>query len=167
MFLVIVFDLLSLQTAWFTAANLHDQATPWLLLILFSQLCLHLGVRSTFKPALRLTLIGMLLEILMIFSGMLSYNSAYVLPIWLPMLWLNFGFSMSHALHSLRKLPLWAQASIGACSGCISYQTADAFEVLQLLPEPLTAGIFLFIVWAIALPVMVRDQRAPTAGVLC
>ncbi len=150
----LIIDALCLQFAWFSCAILHDQAFPWVVIFLVIQLFASSTVISQLLPALIVTLAGLVLEVTMISTGLIDYSSAYPMPLWLPVLWVIFAFTFGNSLHWLASIGLVPQALLGAVFGCLTYQAATSFDVLQLYSDRITSGVILFAVWAVALPLL-------------
>jgi len=163
----LIVDVLCLQVAWFTAALLHERATLFVLLILVLRLFVIKNTRAEIKPALVLTSIGLASETLMILSGLISYNTAFFMPLWLPLLWLIFGFTMTQGMKFMCKLSLPIRALLGAVSGWSSYQAAASFGVLELHPDRVSASIALLMVWAITLPLLASAHDTRNTGMVC
>lgn len=163
----LIVDVLCLQVAWFTAALLQDQSTPWLLLILLIRVLALKNLQVEVKAAMLMAAIGLLVECLMIVSGLVSYNTTLFMPIWLPILWVIFGFTMAHSMKLMRSFRLPLRALIGAVAGCSTYQAAASFGVLQLQPDRLSASIALLLIWAIVLPLLAGKKTSRTAEINC
>ncbi|MGB0866414.1 MAG: DUF2878 domain-containing protein [Granulosicoccaceae bacterium] len=156
---LLILDALCLQVAWFTAAILQDSSTPWLCALLLLRIGLDGGRWHSLKPALLVATAGVSLELFMIQAGLSQYNSATHLPVWLPLLWVLFGFTFGRSMNWLLSSPLPLQSALGALAGTLTYFSANAFGVLDLKPAAFISALCLAILWAAALPLFAGLYR--------
>jgi len=142
------------QAGWFTAALMMDSAV-WIML---SMVALHFIISPSKLTDARLLIvllpIGLTLEVLMIALGFVVFNSAFVLPIWMILLWCLLILSFNHSLHWLANIPLALQVTLSGVAGLASYVAAQKFEALSIGEPILLHGAGIALVWAVQLPVM-------------
>ena len=142
------------QAGWFAAALMKD-GSVWIMLGL---IVLHFVISPSKKADAKLLLlllpIGLTLEIAMIYLGLVSFNSALVLPIWMIALWSLLILSFNHSLKWLRELPMLWQVVLSGGFGLASYVAAQKFQALSIGDPQLWFGVAIALVWAIQLPVM-------------
>ena len=91
------------QEAWLAVAALLQLGSLWL----------HPQIATAWRPALLIATTGMAVDQLLVLSGVFVFGSP-MLPLWLIVLWLAFGLTLTLGLRFLQILPLWAQSGIGA-----------------------------------------------------
>lgn len=147
-------DALAFQVCWFAIAFLKDDA----LWILAAVIALRLVLTPTFWEDLKLALlllpIGVAAESLMLSLNALSYNSQWWLPVWMVALWFVLLMTFNHSMSWLQKLPIWAQALLGAGSGLLSYLAGERFDALQVHSIPL-----IILIWGGLLPLIVAVTK--------
>lgn len=149
-----IFNFALFQAGWFAAAFLLDDAI-WLML---GMVVFHFIISPSKLADARLLMmllpIGLTLEFLMIYLGFVTFNSAFVLPIWMILLWCLLILSFNHSLKWLRDIPRVWQVLISGGSGLASYVAAQKFQALSIGEPMLLYGAAIALVWAIQLPVM-------------
>lgn len=154
MLLFKILNFVLFQAGWFTAALMLDDAA-WIML---GMVALHFVISPTKLADARLLIIllpiGLTLEVLMISLGFIVFNSAFVLPIWMILLWCLLILSFNHSLKWLRDIPLAFQVVLSGIAGLASYLAAQKFEALSIGEPLLLYGAAIALVWAIQLPVM-------------
>lgn len=142
------------QAGWFTAALMTDNAV-WIML---GMVALHFVISPSKLADARLLIvllpIGLTLEVLMIALGFVVFNSSFVLPIWMILLWCLLILSFNHSLNWLANIPLVLQVILSGVAGLASYVAAQKFEALSIGEPILPYGAGIALVWAVQLPVM-------------
>ena len=156
------------QAGWFAAAFLLDDAI-WLML---GMVVLHFIISPSKLADARLLMfllpIGLTLELLMVSFGFVTFNSAFVLPIWMILLWALLILSFNHSLSWLRSIPLALQVILSGGAGLASYVAAQKLDALSIGEPVMYYGAAIALVWAIQLPVMmVITKQVNAKGVPC
>jgi hypothetical protein len=142
------------QAGWFAAALMKDESV----LVMLGLVVLHFVISPSKKLDAKLLLlllpIGLTLEVAMIYLGLVSFNSALVLPIWMIALWSLLILSFNHSLKWFRELPTIWQVVLSGGFGLASYVAAQKLEALSIGDPQLIFGAAIALVWAIQLPVM-------------
>lgn len=102
---------------------------------------------------------GGLMDAIMAYTHIITFNATEALPIWLACLWLGFATLFFHGLQWLRKFSLPVIALIGAILGPLTYWSGA-----QLSNNSLSSGLTVFIIsyataWAILLPLFTHIPR--------
>ena len=156
------------QAGWFAAALMLDNAV-WLML---GMVVLHFATSPSKLADARLLLmllpIGLTSEVLMISLGLVVFNSTFVLPIWMILLWSLLILSFNHSLSWFRNIPVVAQVILSGVAGLASYLAAQKFNALSIGEPALWMGVGIALVWSIQLPVMmVIIKQVNAKGVSC
>lgn len=152
----LIANALWLQVGWW--ACVLGAKVPWLLLLVPLGLAVHLKLcpaRSTEVGALlRVTLAGCMLDGLLGAIGIFRFE-AWPLPLWLALLWLVLASGLRHSL-AWAGWPFWRGASVGALGGPLAYLSGAGLADIALPLGPVFTGLLLVLVWALALPLLVR-----------
>ena len=150
------------QAGWFAAALMLDNAV-WIML---GMIALHFIVSPSRLADVRLLIvllpIGLTFEILMIALGFVTFSSAFVLPIWMILLWCLLILSFNHSLSWFANIPLVFQVVLSAAAGLASYLAAQQFNALTIGDPKLLNGAGIALVWALQLPVMMAIAKKQT-----
>jgi len=112
--------------------------------------------------------IGLTMEILMLSLGFVVFNSAFVLPIWMILLWCLLILSFNHSLKWFRDIPLALQVILSGVAGLASYVAAQKLGALTIGDPSMLSGAAIALIWAIQLPVMmVITKHINAEGVSC
>jgi len=147
------------QAGWFAAALMQDGAIWIMLALVVLHFCISPSKLADAKLLLMLLPIGLTLEILMISLGFVTFNSIFVLPIWMILLWCLLILSFNHSLKWLRDIPKIWQVLLSGCFGAASYFAAQKFAALSIGEPILLCGLAIAVVWAIQLPVMLHITK--------
>jgi len=163
-----LFNLVLFQAGWFTAALMLDNAV-WIML---GMIVLHFVISPSKLADARLLLvllpIGLTLEMVMVWLGFIVFNSAFMLPIWMVLLWCLLILSFNHSLKWLGSAPLALQVVLSGAAGLGSYVAAQQFQALSIGEPVLLYGAAIALVWAIQLPVMmVITKQVNAEGKSC
>lgn len=153
-------NLLMFQAFWFACVlggNLIAAIALVCYVLLYSRLVGN--PLKQWKALLAIFLIGGAVDLLMGNIGMITFNAANPVPLWLPCLWLGFSTLFFHGLQWLRKLPLPLIALLGALLGPLTYWTGALLSD-NTLPSGLTAFIISYaMAWTILLPLFTHLPR--------
>lgn len=154
-----VADLVVFHFAWFGIVWGGGHGVPALVAIsLLAQMLVHLGL-SPFpgREALWALVVGGLgwgLDSLLGIGGVYTFPSALA-PVWLLCLWIAFATTIEPGLIWFRGRLAWA-ALLGAVAGPFSYEMGARLGALHWGVTPPLGWAVLALVWAVALPLMVR-----------
>lgn len=147
------------QAAWFSAALLRDQAL-WLMLPL---LAIHFYFSPSKRADLNLVLyllpLGLLAEALLLLTGIVSYNSALALPLWMVLLWVHLIISCNHSLKWLQSVAAKWVAVLGGLAGASSYVAAGKFGALQVATPQLLNLAIIGLLWAALILIMTQVAK--------
>jgi hypothetical protein len=102
--------------------------------------------------------LGIIVDQLAIEFGLFIFPSGQWVPIWLMCLWLNFMMTLHFSLYWLEK-SRWLTCLIGGIGGAYSYFLGESLGQVVLPHHWLIDGAFLFISWAILLPLFVHLKK--------
>ena len=159
-----VINLVTFQAAWFSAALLRDDSIIILVLLLL--------VHAYFSPKKQIDLytvmlvlpIGIASEFLMISTGLLSYQSEFILPVWMVLLWIHLSLSLNHSLEWMQKIPMIWQSVLAALAGAGSYAAATNFGAINLHNSQVVSLLIIAVIWGIQLPLMMKVAKYVKRG---
>lgn len=97
---------------------------------------------------LQLTILGIAIDSILVWSGVLSFSSSAWLPLWFLMLWCLFALTVVEAFADLLK-PLWLAPFLGAVGGPLSYLGGAVLSGgLLSMPMGWISWLILAVVWA-------------------
>ena len=151
-----IFNFISFQSAWFVAVNLQNTG----LVILIAILSLHFIISEQRQrdciTMVLIVLAGCLVDQIATYAGLFSFKE---LPIWLLLLWANFGLTFHYSLSWLNSCSIFIQAILGGISGSLSYIAAYKLGAVEF-PLNISLTIFyLVVIWFVTLPVYVFIAR--------
>ena len=144
------------QIAWFTAALLRDDSIIVLVLLLIVHGLFSPSKNADLCTVLLLLPVGMVSEMLMISTGLLSYQSELALPIWMILLWIHLCLSVNHSLVWMKKTPVIWQSVLAALAGTGSYAAASGFGAINWHNSQVISLLVIALIWAIQLPLMMK-----------
>ncbi|WP_298613556.1 DUF2878 family protein [uncultured Thiothrix sp.] len=145
-------DALWFQALWWLIALQRDQAGLPILALLLLHLMLFPQRRLALISALLLAPLGYLTDVVWVQSQLLSFNSAYRVPLWMLGLWVGVIWSLSWSLHWLKHLAIYWQALIGALGAASSYYAAAQLGALQFETTLWNSLFWITVMWALLLP---------------
>lgn len=97
---------------------------------------------------LQLALLGIAIDSVLVFSGVLQFTSTIWLPAWFLLLWCLFALAVVEVFAALLK-PLWLAPILGAVGGPLSYLGGAVLSGGQLLmPLGWVSWASLVLIWA-------------------
>jgi hypothetical protein len=158
-----IFNIVGTQLGWFACVLGAAKGVPWLGLVVAAIcLALHLlwskdRVREL-RYILTVGLLGMVIDSLNKCTGLLSYNGdllniAWLAPLWIGALWLQFASTMNLSLSWLQGNYLLAFV-LGAIAGPLSYMGGVRLGAIALPHDKTFTVIVLGIIWGIVMPVL-------------
>ena len=100
--------------------------------------------------------LGTLIDTLMAYSGMLSYNGLYgqgiiIAPLWITAMWCGFAAMVNHSMAWLKGR--WVQALLlGGFLGPVAYKAGEGLGAINFNNDQLDVTIMLAIVWGFSMP---------------
>lgn len=123
-----------------------------------AQMLVHLGLspfpRRELLWAMAAGVLGWALDSLLGVAGVFAFPGALA-PVWLLCLWIAFATTIEPGLTWFRGRLAWA-ALLGAVAGPFSYEMGARLGALHWGVTPPLGWAALALVWAVALPLMVR-----------
>lgn len=157
--LFLITNIVGFQVAWFSAALLRDQAL-WLMIPL---LALHFyfspSKRSDLKLVMYLLPLGLLAEALLLLTGIVSYNSALMLPIWMVLIWVHLIVSCNHSLKWLQTSPAILVGVLGGVAGSSSYIAAGKLGAMQIAAPEITNIAIIGVLWTAIILIMTQVAK--------
>lgn len=145
------------QLCWFLAVLGNHAMVPVLLLLI----ALHLALHPSSGKELRMMLIGgsmgLVVDGTLTQLGVFVFSAppAFVIPLWLLLLWAAFAATLRNSLSFLRHRPVLT-ALLGAAAGPLSYVAGMKLGAVSFtLPLPQIL-ILLAAIWAIQLPLLMK-----------
>lgn len=115
-------------------------------------LCFHLYFAkqslAECKLVLAITLIGCLLDSILLATGVFLLNGQVIVPLWLVTLWAAFAATLAHALQFLSASKI-QQAVVGFIFPPLSYLAGAALSPISLGYSQVTSYFILAIIWAL------------------
>jgi len=155
-----ILNLLMFQAFWF-ACVLGGNLIAAMALVCFGLLYSRLvgNPLKQWKALLAILVCGGLVDTLMAYTHIITFNAADPEPLWLAFLWLGFATLFFHGLQWLRKFSLPLIALLGAILGPLTYWTGALLSD-NSFPSGLTLFIISYaIAWAILLPLFTHIPR--------
>lgn len=167
-----VINTVAVQATWF-AAVLGGAAGHWWpgVVMALVTVAVHVVVVPGWRhELLRIViagLFGMVLDSLLTLTGLLSIagglDDGRLSSWWMVALWCGFATSLAAGLRVLARMPWWANVGIGGLSGAVAYIGGSKLGAVQFA-EPMVMGVGgVALVWAVALPLMVRQVEPEVA----
>jgi len=147
---------------WFACALGAANGMPWAgPLVVGGAAGLHLWQGSPdWKREARylglVALFGFAVDSIKAASGFIIYQGGFVswlAPLWITAMWVLFAIQLNASLSWLHGR-YWLAAPLGAWGGITSYFAGQGLGAITITPEPLTAGVILGVVWALAVPAL-------------
>lgn len=159
-----IVNLVVFQCAWFSAALLRDNSIVVMVFLL--------AVHAYFTPKRQTDLytvmlilpIGIASELLLISSGLLSYQSGLLLPIWMVLLWVHLSLSLNHSLLWMQKIPVIWQSVLAALAGAGSYAAATKLGAIHLHESQVTSLLIIAAIWAVQFPLIIKVAKHVRLG---
>ena len=156
-----IFNILGFKVSWwacvFGATSDLIYIGPILMLIF---LMIHFYLNSSNPAEIKLVFIfaflGTLIDTLMAYSGMLSYNGLYgqgiiIAPLWITAMWCGFAAMVNHSMAWLKGR--WVQALLlGGFLGPVAYKAGEGLGAINFNNDQLEVTIMLAIVWGFSMP---------------
>ena len=157
-------NVVGFNAGWFACVLSAAGGVPWAGLIGVAALVvLHLWMmphpRREVALLLLAGLVGAIIDSVQMQLGVFSFPGhgpmAWLCPIWLIALWVNFATTFHVSGRWLRGRYLLA-AALGALSGPCSYFAGARMGAMRMHPNPTIATAGIALGWAVAMPVLVH-----------
>lgn len=132
----------------------------WLALVIFQMwavlpVAIYIGwvwlrlARTQQTLVVQLALIGIVLDSLLVWLGVMSFSTSGWLPLWFLVLWCLFALTVVEAFADLLK-PLWLAPLMGAIGGPMSYLGGAVLSGgILTMPLGWISWVCLAVVWAL------------------
>jgi hypothetical protein len=137
----VVINAVLLQATWFAAVLGGTRAALVACLVLAAHVLARSGWRDLTLGAV-VGALGLGLDTLWIYSGILDYHGAVLAPPWIVVLWVAVGLSLNHSLSMFIRHP-WTGAALVAVSGPLSYMGGAALGAVVIPAPPLLVAVAL------------------------
>lgn len=149
------------QLGWF--ACVFGASRPGLLLIALGCLVVHLlwvaQAADEWRALLKAGGCGWVLDSVLMQVGVFDFGlasgNAWVLPLWLAVLWLLFASTLRHSLHWIARR-WWLGSLLGAIGGPLSYLGGAKLAGVGLPLGLWPSLLLLAVIWAALLPLIQR-----------
>lgn len=162
-------DIIGFQSTWWAAA-LGAGAGRWEpgvivgVIVMALQVALASGRAGLLATLLVAGVLGVVLESLLIASGLVTYAAAwpasFAPPVWLIALWMVFATCIEATARMLGNHALIKSAVVGALVAPPTYWAGQGFGALKLAEPIWLALAATAVIWAIATPVMLATFAA-------
>ena len=158
-----IFNILGFKVSWwacvFGATSDLVYIGPMMMLIF---LIIHFYLNSPNPAEIKLVFIfaflGTLIDTLMAYSGMLSYNGLYgqeiiIAPLWITAMWCGFAAMVNHSMAWSKGR--WVLALLlGGFLGPVAYKAGEGLGAINFNNDQLEVTIMLAIVWGLSMPLI-------------
>ena len=159
-----IVNLVVFQSAWFSAALLRDNSIVVMVFLLAVHAYLTPKRQVDLYTVMLILPIGIASELLLISSGLLSYQSGLLLPVWMVLLWIHLSLSLNHSLLWMQKIPVIWQSLLAALAGAGSYAAATNFEAIHLHESQVASLLIIAAIWAVQFPLMMKVAKHVRLG---
>lgn len=177
--LSVLLNFAALQLGWLGCVTAAANGLPWAgTLLILALLAAHLWQAPAPAPEVKLILatgaLGFLLDSLQVTLGLLRFPSGTLVdgtaPYWIVSLWMQFGSALNFSLRWLKRRYLLA-ALFGATGGPLAFYAGHRLGGVTFFDPPWLSLAVLALVWAGAMPLLVRwslrwDGNRPRAMAL-
>lgn len=151
-----LFNAALFQLGWL--ACVFGAQRPWLLAIALVCLAVHLCLLARpgeWRGLLTITLIGCVLDSLLLHLDVFDFGEGLLLPAWLALLWALFASTLRHSL-AWSARPWWLGSLLGALGAPLSYLGGARLAGVELPQGLWPTLILLAVIWAGVIPVAHR-----------
>jgi hypothetical protein len=143
---------------WALVVMLRERGTVlWVVLAVIVWLTLPASLRY---PALLLTVAGCALDALFALSGLIHFNSGWLLPVWMMALWLMFA-SVWIRLIRATQLPLVLLVLLAAVGGPVAYFLGERLGAIMFLHPAFTVLGWMAAGWLLLMAAFHYLMRKP------
>ncbi len=158
-----IFNILGFKVSWWTCvygatSDFVYIGPVFMLVFLIVHFYLNSPNPAEIKLVISFAIIGTLIDTMMAFSGLLSYNGLYgegimVAPMWITAMWCGFAAMVNHSMAWLKGR--WIQSFIlGGILGPIAYKAGEGLGAINFNAGQLNVTIMLAIVWGLSMPLI-------------
>lgn len=159
----IMYNLAASEAGWLACVLGAANGMPWIgPLAVLVIAAVHLRLSKRAGPEFRLMVsavaIGLVADSLLVMSGLVSYpNGIWIeglAPYWILAMWALFATTLNVSMRWLRNRNAAAML-FGAVGGPLAYLAGEKLGAITFV-QPLFALVALSLIWAIAMPLLVR-----------
>lgn len=156
------------QILWFAAVigsanNLVWPCLIMLIILFYWQLQTSRRAATDVSLIVIATLIGLIIETLWIWMGILEYTDErpinFVAPLWILVMWAGFALTINHSMAWMKAHPL-LPSLLGLISAPLAYFGGMRLGAVIYNQDVLVVSAHIGLAWAIALPILVWCSRA-------
>lgn len=147
----ILCNLVAFNIAWFGLVFIGNLFIPIALILLGSQLWFCQASKNELLLICLVAVIGMSLDLTLVFSGIFIFPNTEFIPFWLMILWVFFASTIRHSLAFL-SYSKFLQFLVGATIAPLSYLAGAKLSVVYLAPSLGFSYLILACLWG---PLMV------------
>lgn len=140
-------NLVAFNLIWFGLVYWGNQFTLVAILALIIHLTFYCKGRHEWQLILFVSAIGILVDSILSLSGFYIFDSQYLIPFWLVLLWLCFSATLLHSLHFLSYSRI-LQALIGLFIAPLSYIAGQKMGAVQFSNSLLISYLVIGFIWA-------------------
>tara|TARA_Y100001970_G_scaffold278593_1_gene384509 strand:+ start:195 stop:716 length:522 start_codon:yes stop_codon:yes gene_type:complete len=158
-----IFNILGFKISWwacvFGATSDFVYIGPFLMLLF---LIIHFYLNSPNPAEIKLVIIfaflGTLIDSMMAYSGILTYNGIYkqgiiIAPLWITAMWCGFAAMVNHSMAWLKGR--WVHSLLlGGFLGPVAYKAGEGLGAINFNKDQVEVTITLAIVWGLSMPLI-------------
>lgn len=152
------------QIAWALAVFLQNKALFALVLIAYLSWRLSFSKWVDLKIISACSIIGILIDNTLYWTGIFQFSTPYIIPAWLILLWLNFSLTLNHSLRWMTKIPRLAAALLGGLFGALSYYLGFRFGAVEFPLQTVPTLTLLVVLWASLMTVFLEIVKRVNAA---
>ncbi|MFT7052623.1 MAG: hypothetical protein ACJAU1_000170 [Psychromonas sp.] len=153
------FNLFFFQLIWFVAVFFTVNGQIFLILSLLLHFYLSPNRQYDLASLITISLIGIAVDLLLSWLGLMRFPEAVFLPLWLVLLWAHFAVALNHGMSWLNKIPVYFQVVLGGLFGPLSYYAGYKFGAVDFPLPFLQTLLILTVIWSTLLPVYLLISR--------
>lgn len=152
------FNAIWFQATWFCCVIGREPWVPVALLALALHFALVADRRTEFRRLLPVALIGIGVDVLLTLSGVFVFEAAFIVPIWLVVLWWVFAAAIYRSFAKIGQ-SLWVAAVMGGIAVPFNYWVGAGLGAVSLPYGELVSLAVLIVVWSLLLPLLFRVSQ--------
>lgn len=142
-----LFNLIGFNISWFGLVLLGKSFIPFVLFWIGLHLYFCKKPTAEFKLIISITIIGILVDSILLFSDVLLFDERLIIPLWLITLWAAFAATITHSLTFLAHSKI-LQCVIGFIFAPLSYIGGASLSAVEFGYSPLVTYFVLAFIWA-------------------
>lgn len=141
-----LFNLIGFNISWFGLVLLGNSFIPLVLFWIGLHLYFCKNRLAEFKLIMSVTIIGILVDSILLSLDILLFNERLFIPLWLIMLWAAFAATIAHSLNILAYSKT-VQFTIGYIFPPLSYLGGASFSAVEFGHNMLVTYFILASIW--------------------